>query len=270
MIDIGVNLTHGQFKNDLQQMLKDSFAAGIECMILTGTDLDSSIESQQLCQKYSEQYKNRLFSTAGVHPHDAASWTSDTASQIRELLNCPEVVAVGETGLDFNRDYSPRQEQIASFEAQIELAADSGLPMFLHERDAFETQFDILQNYRDQFGRAVVHCFTGTREALYKYLDLDLYIGITGWVCDERRGLELAELVSDIPLNRLMVETDAPFLLPRNIEPKPASRRNEPRYLDWVIMKIAQCYELSDKEITDTTSANARAFFDLPSAEPPV
>lgn len=263
MIDIGVNLTNSQFKDDLEQVLVESFAAGMEVMVLTGTDLQSSLKCQQICQKYSGQYADKLFCTAGIHPHDASSWNGDTARQIRDLLDFPEVVAVGETGLDFNRNYSSRKEQVEAFEAQLELASESGLPLFLHERDAFETQFDILKNNRDQYDRAVLHCFTGSKDALFRYLDLDLYIGITGWVCDERRGLNLAEIVSEIPLNRLMVETDAPFLLPRNIEPKPSSRRNEPRYLCWVIRKIAECYAISEEQIREQTSANAREFFRL-------
>jgi TatD DNase family protein len=273
MIDIGVNLTNGQFKDDLEQVLEESFASGLKAMILTGTDLESSFECLRLCETHSEKYPNQLFCTAGVHPHDASSWTAETKSELRQLLVNPAVVASGETGLDFNRNYSSKVEQISAFEGQIELAADSRKPLFLHERDAFETQFDMLRNCRDDITQAVVHCFTGSKEALFAYLDLDFYIGITGWVCDERRGTELAGMVANIPLDRLMVETDAPFLLPRNIDPKPVSlggsskgksRRNEPRYLSWVIKKIAECYGMSEEEIAQATTSNAQEFFQLP------
>lgn len=266
MIDIGVNLTNAQFKNDLDRVLQESFAAGIEAMVLTGTDLESSIECQRLCESYSEQYANKIFCTAGIHPHDASAWNRDVAKQLADLLGSTFTVATGETGLDFNRNYSSREDQIKAFEGQIELAAESSKPLFLHERDAFDTQIDILKNYRDQFEQAVIHCFTGTKKSLYAYLDLDLYIGITGWVCDERRGVDLAKLVADIPLNRLMVETDAPYLLPRNIDPKPSSRRNEPRYLNWVVKKIAESYDLSETEIQTATTDTAREFFKLPRA----
>lgn len=264
MIDIGVNLTNGQFKNDIELVLEQSFASGIEAMILTGTDIDSSIECQKICQAYAEQYSNKLFCTAGIHPHDASSWNMETSSQLLELLKSDYVVASGETGLDFNRNYSSPKEQIKAFEGQLELADQTSKPLFLHERDAFDKQIDILRNHRDQFDRAVIHCFTGDKKNLYAYLDEDFYIGITGWVCDERRGTELAKIVSEIPLDRLMVETDAPFLLPRNIQPKPESRRNEPRYLSWVIKKLAECYGMKTEEIARLSSKNACLFFALP------
>jgi TatD DNase family protein len=265
MIDIGVNLTNNQFDSDLGLVLETAFANGMQAMVLTGTDLESSTASAQICDKYSAQYPRKLFSTAGLHPHDAKNWNSDISNQLEELLKRPNVVAVGETGLDFNRDFSSRDMQIKAFEGQLELAANTGLPLFLHERDAFSTQIEILRSHRDQLEQAVVHCFTGDKTALFAYLDLDLHIGITGWVCDERRGTELAALVPNIPLDRLMVETDAPYLLPRNIVPKPKSRRNEPTYLNWVIQKIAQCYEIEQKEISQQSTANAQAFFGISS-----
>ena len=265
MIDIGVNLTNGQFKNDIDQVLQESFSSGIEAMILTGTDLESSIQCRELCEKYAHSYSGQLFCTAGVHPHDASTWSDNASTQVLELLNSPYVVASGETGLDFNRNYSSKEDQIRAFEGQIELAAQTAKPLFLHERDAFDTQIDILRNYRDQFDKAVIHCFTGSQKALFAYLDLDFHIGITGWICDERRGIELAKMVADIPLNRLMVETDSPFLLPRNIQPKPSSRRNEPRYLNWVVKKISESFETDEMEIQTKTSATAREFFALAS-----
>src|SRR5690606_9889314 len=117
-------------------------------------------------------------------------------------------VAIGETGLDFNRNLSPPDIQKAVFEQQLHIAADTGLPLFLHERDALEDQLELLKRYRDRISGGVAHCFTGTAEALRAYLKLDLYIGITGWICDERRGTHLRELVKEIPLNRLLLETD--------------------------------------------------------------
>lgn len=263
MIDIGLNLSNSQFSNDLEPVLEAAFASGMLAMVLTGTDLESSKESAQICDKYSKKYPQKLFSTSGVHPHNAKNWNSDLSDQLEALLKLPSIVAVGETGLDFNRDFSPRDLQIKAFEGQLELAANNGLPLFLHERDAFSTQIEILRSHRDQFDRAVIHCFTGDKAALFAYLDLDLHIGITGWVCDERRGTDLAALVPNIPLDRLMVETDAPYLLPRNIVPKPKSRRNEPAYLKWVIQKIAQCYGIEQREISQQSTANAQAFFGI-------
>lgn len=264
MIDIGVNLTHASFEPDLDTVLADAFAAGLDAMILTGTDPESSQASLALCQQFAASAsRGQLYCTAGVHPHDADSWDALVAEQIRELLAHPLVVAVGETGLDFNRNFSSRENQIEAFEHQLELAAECGKPLFLHERDAWEEQSTILRRCRDEIGDAVVHCFTGSEEALLDYLDMDFYIGITGWVCDERRGLDLAKIVSEIPLERLLVETDAPFLLPRNMQPRPRTRRNEPAFLPWVIKKLAECYELSEFEIAARTRENARRLFRL-------
>ncbi len=269
MIDIGVNLTHASFEPDLDQVLQDAFGAGLEAMILTGTDLDSSQASLALCQQFAaEASHGALYCTAGVHPHDADHWDAETAETLRELLAHPLVVAVGETGLDFNRNFSSREGQIEAFEHQLELSAETGKPLFLHERDAWAEQSQILRRCLDDIGQAVVHCFTGDLQALEDYLDMGLYVGITGWVCDERRGTGLAEIVSRIPLDRLLIETDAPFLLPRNIEPKPSTRRNEPAFLPWVVRKLAECYQVSEFEIAARTRDNAKRLFALPVGSP--
>ena len=263
MIDIGVNLTHSQLIHHVEDILNRARHAGVEHCIITGTDIDSSREAQQLIAEWEDQFPNMLSCTAGVHPHDAKDWNSDSGAQIRELSRHSNLVAIGEAGLDFNRNFSPENQQVHAFEAQIELAAELGKPLFLHERDAYQKENEILHSYRDSISNAVIHCFTGDKTSLFGYLDLDLHIGITGWVCDERRGLELADIVANIPLNRLMVETDAPFLQPRNIDPKPDSRTNEPAYLPWVIKKLAGCYGLPEETIIQSTRENAKTFFGL-------
>jgi TatD DNase family protein len=163
--------------------------------------------------------------------------------------------------LDFNRDFSPRSHQEQWFEAQLELAFALELPLFLHERDAHERFLEILRPYRDRVPAAVVHCFTGTQDELQAYLDLDLHIGITGWICDERRGLHLQELVRSIPLNRLMLETDAPYLTPRTLRPKPKSGRNEPAFLPYVLETVAQAMAKPPEVVADATTQTARQFF---------
>ena len=263
MIDIGVNLAHSQLIQDVEGILERAKNAGINHCVITGTDLDSSRKASQLAEDWQDRFPTMLSFTAGVHPHDAKTWNDESAAQIRELSTHQCLVAIGEAGLDFNRNFSPKDQQIAAFEAQIELAAELGKPLFLHERDAFQTEIEILRSHRDSIQNAVIHCFTGDKQALFGYLDLDLHIGITGWVCDERRGLDLAKIVSNIPLNRLMVETDAPFLLPRNIDPKPESRTNEPCYLPWVIKKLAECYSTTKSIISQSTTDTAKQFFGL-------
>ena len=258
LIDIGANLTHESFAPDFDQVLTRAREAGVLQMIVTGASRAGSQQASGMAQLHDQ-----LYATVGIHPHHAEETSNLTLTELEELAKQPKVVAIGETGLDFFRDFSPREIQITSFESHLELANRIGLPLFLHERDSYPLFKDILRAHRDDLCRKVVHCFTGQKTALYSYLDLDCYIGITGWICDERRGEHLLELVKDIPESRLMIETDAPYLMPRNIRPKPKSRRNEPMYLPVIAEKVAECRGVSAAEIVELTTANATEFFSL-------
>ncbi len=260
LIDIGVNLTHRPFDADRDAVLDRASRAGVVHQVLTGTSLAASRQALAL----AEAHPDRLTATAGVHPHGARLFDDATLSALRVLTERSAVVAVGECGLDFNRDFSPRPDQERAFEAQLELAAAVGLPVFLHERDAHERFIAILRGHRDRLVGGVVHCFTGSAEALHAYLDLGLHIGITGWVCDERRGRELRGLVGRIPPERLMIETDAPFLSPRRAATgERLPRRNEPAFLPHVAAAVARCTGQSVAEIAERTTATATAFFGL-------
>ena len=263
LIDIGVNLTHQSLARDAQAVLDRAYAAGVVQMILTGTNLPDSQQAAKLARELdtSEQC---LFSTAGVHPHHASDWNSSAASELRALLELPGICAVGECGLDFNRDFSPRPQQEKALEEQLELAVELQMPVFLHERDASERLLAILRSFRDRLPAAVVHCFTGDKAALYGYLDMDLHIGITGWICDERRGTHLHPLVGQIPAGRLMLESDAPYLLPRTIRPKPKSGQNEPSYLPAVLDEVAMHRGETSEQLAAHSTACAREFFGLP------
>ncbi|HGM5581266.1 TPA: TatD family hydrolase [Pseudomonas putida] len=263
LIDIGVNLTNSSFHDQQAAIVERALDAGVVQMVLTGTSLAVSEEAQALCQRLDEAGQH-LFSTAGVHPHDASHWEGASERTLRDLLAQPRVLAVGECGLDFNRDFSPRPQQEKALEAQLALAAELRLPVFLHERDASERLLAILRHYRDRLPAAVVHCFTGERQALFAYLDLDLHIGITGWICDERRGTHLHPLVGNIPEGRLMLESDAPYLLPRSLRPKPKSGRNEPAFLPEVLREVALHRGESLEECARHTTATAKDFFKLP------
>ena len=263
LIDIGVNLTNSNFAGDEANVLDRAAEAGVGQMVLTGTSLPGSEAAMHLCHILDPEAL-RLFCTAGVHPHDASSWTQASDAALRDLLGQPRARAVGECGLDFNRDFSPRPQQEQAFEAQLAIAVDLGLPVFLHERDAAPRMLAILKTYRDHLAAAVVHCFTGEREALFAYLDLDLHIGITGWICDERRGTHLHSLVSSIPRGRLMLESDAPYLLPRTLRPRPKHGRNEPAYLPLVLAEVARHRGETPADTAQHTTACARAFFNLP------
>ena len=259
LIDIGANLTHSSFAADLEEVIRGAVAAGVARQVVTGTDLASSRAAAALAARHPRI----LRSTAGVHPHHAASFEPELRARLEELLALPEVVAVGECGLDYFRDFSPRPAQRAAFIAQLEIAARTGKPVFLHQRDAHEDFTAILTEHRAALRGGVAHCFTGGPEQLDAYLDLDLSIGITGWVCDERRGLELRELVKRIPAERLLIETDAPYLLPRNLKPAPKHRRNEPAYLPWVLRAIAEARGEDAAQLALQTSVNTRRLFGI-------
>jgi len=259
LVDIGVNLTHPHLAGDLPGVLARAKDAGVAQMVITGTSVAESRASTELAR----QHPGVLHATAGVHPHDARHWDDASAEALRELATRPEIVALGETGLDFNRNYSPPTEQERAFVAQLELATDLGLPVFLHERDASERFLALLGPHRPRLRGAVIHCFTGDGEALAAYRELDLHIGITGWICDERRGARLQTLVQEIPLNRLMLETDAPYLLPRTLRPRPRHRRNEPAFLPEVLSVTARCLEMAPSLLATTTTTTARRFFGL-------
>ncbi|MHA6493314.1 TatD family hydrolase [Pseudomonas borbori] len=268
LIDIGVNLTHPSLVDQAPALLSRAYAAGVVQMLITGTSLAESEHALAQCRQLDES-GHRLFSTAGVHPHNASSWNSETAQQLKALLNEPSVRAVGECGLDFNRDFSPRSQQEKALEGQLALAVEQQLPVFLHERDADQRLLEILRDYRDQLPAAVVHCFTGEKRALFSYLDMGLHIGITGWICDERRGTHLHPLVREIPVGRLMLETDSPFLLPRTLRPKPKNGRNEPAFLLEVLREVAAHRGETEAALAAHTTACARKFFDLPEVATP-
>jgi len=259
LVDIGANLTHESFRHDFEAVLARAKQHGIEQIVVTGASKEGSEHALEL----SRAHPNVLFATAGVHPHHASDYDADTDMLLRTLLREPEVKAIGETGLDYHRNYSPRASQLAAFEKQLAIAIETRKPLFLHQRDAHDDFLALLKTVRDEVPAAVVHCFTDTREALHDYLDLDCHIGITGWICDERRGAHLRELVREIPANRLLLETDAPYLLPRTVRPQPSHRRNEPMYLAHICEQVARDRD-EPAEITAVHAATAaRAFFDL-------
>ena len=260
LIDIGCNLTHDSFDSDRDEVLEMARQAGVTQMIVTGASEEGSPQALQLARSYP----GILYATAGVHPHHADTYTDATHALLRELADHEEVVAVGETGLDYFRDFSPRDQQRVAFERQLSIGEETGLPLFLHMRDAHEDFHAILAAHRDRLADIVVHCFTGSREEMHQYLDLDCHIGITGWICDERRGTHMKEFLADIPANRLLVETDAPYLKPRNLRPKVKSHRNEPRFLPWIVGTLAAVRNEHPDKLAAQTTANARKFFRLP------
>lgn len=259
IIDIGVNLMHRSFSEDRERVVQSAIEEGVSPLIMTSTSEKSSMQAA----KYASKYPGKLYSTVGVHPHDAKSCTSQTIKNLENLAKEDCVVAIGECGLDYNRNFSPRDIQCKYFEAQIELACKIGLPLFLHERDAFEDFYKILDKYKSDVSNMVVHCFTGKKEELMAYLELGCHIGITGWICDERRGRHLIDLVKLIPQDKLMIETDAPFLTPRNLDEKPKDGRNEPKFLVHILDELAYHLDEDMEDLADKTYQNTERFFKI-------
>lgn len=262
LIDIGANLTHDSFDRDRDAVIQRAHAAGVARMIVTGASREHSARALELAR----MHPGVLHATAGVHPHHAGEYTAECDAEMRALHAHPEVVAVGETGLDYFRDFSPRPVQRRAFERQLEIAVETGKPLFLHQREAHADFMAIMKDFHGRLGPAVVHCFTGTREELFDYLDQDWHVGITGWLCDERRGRHLREIVGNIPASRLMVETDSPYLLPRSLEPMPRDRRNEPMHLPHIVAELARDRGEDVAVTAAATTATASAFFRLPDA----
>jgi TatD DNase family protein len=256
-IDIGANLTHKSFRSDRDDVLRRAHAAGVSHVVVTGTSVEGSQAAVQLARAAPEI----LTATVGVHPHSARNFQPRALATLRSLARDPVAVAIGECGLDYNRDFSPRPAQRQCFAAQLGLAAELGLPVFLHERDAHEDFVAILREHWSSLSRAVVHCFTGDAPTLDAYLELGTHIGLTGWICDERRGRHLIPLVHNIPAGRLMIETDAPFIVPRTMRARP--RRNEPGFLPYVAGAVARATGKTATMVARETTDTARTFFGL-------
>ena len=255
LVDIGANLAHASFRDDLDAVLSRAHAHGVERIIVTGASVEESRRAADIADAHG------LYATAGVHPHHARECDDATIPALREVAARPRVVALGECGLDFNRNYSPHPSQEKWFVAQLELAAELGKPLFLHSRDAHPRFAEILRNLR--VGKAVAHCFTGEAAELRAYLDLGLYIGITGWICDERRGRHLVALARGVPQDRLLLETDSPYLTPRDLHPQPKARRNEPAHLPHILRAVARARGETPEALAAATTRNAQAFFGI-------
>lgn len=259
LTDIAVNLSNGPLQHKVAEILAQAKDVNVQRIIALGCSIDGSRKALNVAQQFPEQ----VFCSAGIHPHDAKTFDEHSLLELSELAKHNQVVALGECGLDFNRDFSPRDQQATAFEAQLALAAKLNMPVIMHQRDAHELFIDILKRYRPSLPNAVLHCFTGTKSELDDYLALDLHIGVTGWVCDERRGQDLREAVKHIPANRLMIETDSPYLLPRDLKPKPKSRNNSPKHLPHIAQAIATLRNEPLEQLLDSCLNTTNNFFNF-------
>ena len=249
IFDSHCHLDDRSYNKDRDTVLDRATGAGVTRIMIVGIDEKSSRKAVHLAQSYSP-----CFASVGVHPHVAKNCDENTLSSLTELAASSRVKAWGETGLDFNRMYSPRKDQEKWFIRQLDVARKLDLPLIFHERDSKGRFFEILSSHCPPGLKGVVHCFSGNRKELERYLDFGLYIGITGILTIKTRGEDLRRLVTEIPAERLLVETDAPYLTPA--PEKNRTRRNEPAFVKSVLLKLAQVRDEDPESMAEKIWAN--------------
>ena len=258
LIDIGANITHPQLHNQIDKVVENMKAQNIDKAIITSSNLKDTKIALDIINIYPEIF----YTTVGFHPHNAKDFIYENISSIIEYSKNAKVLAIGECGLDYYREYSTREEQLFCFEEQLKIAKSTGLPVFLHERKAHDDFVGILKKHIFEIEKSVVHCFTGTKDELKTYLEMGCYIGITGWISDLDRGKHLHDLIKYIPEDRLMIETDAPYLTPKNI-PFKNNGINEPSFLNYVAQSISECLNKDINYIKEITVNNTKRFFSI-------
>ena len=255
--DIACNFSSERFDKDLDEVINRAIANKITKFGL----ICSRMSDLNKLLKIYQQYSKSMFYTIGVHPHHANEINDGYLKKLKDVIATNNPHAIGETGLDFFRNLSTYEEQIYAFEEQIKIAVDTNKPLFLHQRDSHDDFIKILRQYSSDISKAVVHCFTGTQAQLEDYLELDCYIGVTGWICDEKRNVELRKTIKNIPLEKLMIETDCPYLIPKNLPEKPKNNRNEPTNLNHIVNEIAVLMEIDIDSLRKQTFKNTINYF---------
>ena len=255
--DIGLNLFCSQFKHP-DKVLQRAEEAGVAC-ILTGSDPE---ENRRIDAYLTEHPEMTVYGTAGQHPHNARFFSEEVLEEVRRIYTGnARVVAVGECGLDYNRMFSPKEDQLRALERYVALAEELEAPMFLHERDAAEDFAAVFGSAPEVAKRSVVHCYTGDRATAEKYLSMGFSIGVTGWITDDRRADELRDAVRVIPKDRILIETDAPYLTPRNIQG--LGRTNVPENVIYVARALADYMQIPEEELIRYAAENTRRIFRL-------
>lgn len=257
LFDIACNFSSDRFNKDLDGVIKRAKNNNVKNFLV----ITSSLKDLEKVNTIYQDNKDSCFFTIGVHPHNANEFDSLSSSKMKRYIDEYKPHSVGETGLDFFRNISSYEEQLFAFEEQIQIAIEKNLPLFLHQRDAHYDFMKIISKYKNDISKAVVHCFTGTQEELDDYLEMGFYIGLTGWVCDERRNIDLRKSLINIPIEKLMIETDCPYLIPRNLTNKPKNNRNEPSYLPHIASEIASLVKIDKDEFSNATYQNSMNFF---------
>lgn len=276
LVDGGVNLTNRKFTEHSDYVIARALAAGVQKMVVTGLRFNG-------CKAASVMAKTRpniLYAAVGIHPHFVKDdWNDKVCDGIEELIKEPGVVAVGECGLDFNKDYSPRDIQETAFKKQVDLAVRYKKPLLVHDRDAHQNILDILKDFASALPPVVIHCFTGTADQIKAYIERGYYIGVTGYLCKEKYGSSLREAITDgtLPLDRIIVQTNAPYMTPnvqRN-ELDPVSQtlldhcgvENEPCTLSIIVRTIAKCLSQEPRQVADALTETSMKVFRFPKCE---
>jgi len=256
-IDIACNFTHDSFKDNLDEVLNNAEHAGVDKFVLLCASLDD-IDPIKVIQNNTPE---KFFISAGIHPHHATEILEINYDALFNKLKSINPNAIGETGLDYFRNISPPDIQKKSFGMHIEIAKELNLPLYLHQRDAHSDFIRIIKENISNFPKFVVHCFTGTQAELDEYLELGAYIGLTGWICDAKRNIDLRKSIKNIPIEKMMIETDSPYLIPKNLMLKPKKNINEPKYLPHIANEICELTGYELEELKLATSNNAIKFF---------
>ena len=257
LFDIACNFSSERFDKDLNEVIHRAKNNNVNKFLV----VSASLNDTEKINRIYEDNKDSCFFTIGVHPHNAREFNSSSSVKMKSLIDTYKPNSVGETGLDFFRNISSYEEQIFTFEEQIKIAIDKDLPLFLHQREAHDDFIKILSKYRDSISKAVVHCFTGTQKELDDYLDIGCHIGLTGWICDANRNIDLRKSLINIPLDKLMIETDCPYLIPKNLEEKPKNNRNEPAFLPHIAKEISTLMNVDINQLVKKTYENSINFF---------
>ena len=258
LIDTHCHLTFEQLVGDIEAVVDRSKTAGVTGWITVGTDPEHNQKAVELADRFENMY-----ATVGIHPHDAKDVTAKTLSELKELAGSEKVVAVGETGLDFHYDFSPRQDQRRAFEAQLEIARQLNLPVIIHCREAFDEMIDILERFIGVKGRlkgVVFHCFSGTAQQARIVLDHGFYISFTG-VVTFKNAQKAREAAKIVPVDRLMLETDCPYMSP---EPMRKQKINEPALMVHTARFLAELKEMDPADFARAVTTTSKSFFGLP------
>jgi TatD DNase family protein len=256
LFDSHCHLDDKAYVKDIAQVIERAHRNGVAQMMTVGVNRKTAARAVSLAESHPG-----IYASVGFHPHDAGHCNSEVLNFLIRLAKNPKVKAWGEIGLDYNRMYSPQKDQERWFIRQLEVAGELGLPIIFHERDSNGRFLEILKIHLKKEQNGVIHCFSGTPRELQFYLSLGFYIGITGIVTLKERGADLRKMLSQIPAERLLVETDAPYLTP--VPEKKNTRRNEPAFVKSVLLKLAEVRNEDPDHLAEIILRNTHKLYNL-------